>query len=390
MSACATSEGGCPAAADRIGERRTQEGVAARRLDHSQPDAASRNCRPPRADAHTTLPSTPHDHLFRRVFSVPEHAEGELRSVLPADLVARVDWSTLALVPGTFVDTAAGAIEADLLFTVELEGRRAFVYVLLEHQTTSDPRMPLRLLRSMVRIWERHFEEHRDARAVPAILPVVVHHSAAGWTSARSLTELYDLPPSLLAVVGRHLPAFEIVLDDISLADDTALRSRTMTALGRVTLFSLARSRSSEDFVAELSRWSDALAEILDAPSGVAALRTLVSYALVTTETHPEQLRRLATQLGPKAEEAFMTGADILRAEGFQRGIEQGIEKGIERGIEKGRLEGSVELLLGLLAARFGELPEGVVRRVRGATAEDIERWARRVLTEATLDGVLG
>ncbi len=167
-----------------------------------------------------------------------------------------------------------------------------------------------------------------------------------------------------------------------------------MTALGRVTLFSLARSRSSADFAAELSRWSDALAEILGAPSGVAALRTLVSYALVTTETHPEQLRRLATQLGPKAEEAFMTGADILRAEGFQRGIEQGIEKGIERGIEKGieqgRLEGSVELLLGLLVARFGELPEGVARRVRGATAEEIERWARRVLTEATLDGVLG
>ncbi len=306
--------------------------------------------------------------------------------MLPADLVARVDWGTLALVPGTFVDTAAGAIEADLLFTVELEGRRAFVYVLLEHQSTSDPRMPLRLLRSMVRIWERHFEEHRDARAVPAILPVVVHHSATGWTSARNLTELYDLPPSLLAVVGRHLPAFEIVLDDISSADDAVLRSRTMTALGRVTLFSLARSRSSADFVAEFSRWSDALAEILDAPSGVAALRTLVSYALVTTETHPEQLRRLATQLGPKAEEAFMTGADILRAEGFQRGIEQGIE----RGIEKGRLEGSVELLLGLLVARFGELPEGVVRRVRGATAEEIERWARRVLTEATVEGVIG
>jgi hypothetical protein len=33
-------------------------------------------------------------------------------------------------------------------------GGEALVYVLLEHQSTFDPRMPLRLLQYLVRVWE--------------------------------------------------------------------------------------------------------------------------------------------------------------------------------------------------------------------------------------------
>ena len=36
-----------------------------------------------------------------------------------------------------------------------LDGRAAFVYVLIEHQSSPDPMMPLRMLRYVMRIWER-------------------------------------------------------------------------------------------------------------------------------------------------------------------------------------------------------------------------------------------
>ena len=48
--------------------------------------------------------STPHDALFKYVFSQPEHAASELLAVLPRELSARLDWTTLKLEPGTFVD----------------------------------------------------------------------------------------------------------------------------------------------------------------------------------------------------------------------------------------------------------------------------------------------
>jgi hypothetical protein len=42
---------------------------------------------------------SPHDRLFRGVFSQPEHAAGQLRSILPADVARRIDWSALRQLP---------------------------------------------------------------------------------------------------------------------------------------------------------------------------------------------------------------------------------------------------------------------------------------------------
>jgi predicted transposase YdaD len=47
----------------------------------------------------------PHDKLFRATFSNPENAAGFLRHHLDATLTLLVDWSSLALLPGSFIDS---------------------------------------------------------------------------------------------------------------------------------------------------------------------------------------------------------------------------------------------------------------------------------------------
>ena len=92
----------------------------------------------------------PHDSLVQTVFSDLENAAGELRSVLPAAVVDKLNWTTLKLEPGTFVDPELRDRHTDLLYSVELKGspspkpgrgkrgsaRRVFLYVLLEHQSS--------------------------------------------------------------------------------------------------------------------------------------------------------------------------------------------------------------------------------------------------------------
>jgi len=51
----------------------------------------------------------PHDHLFRAVFSEPEHAEGLLRAALPARLARQIDWTTLRPLRSSIVDDALHA-----------------------------------------------------------------------------------------------------------------------------------------------------------------------------------------------------------------------------------------------------------------------------------------
>lgn len=65
----------------------------------------------------------PHDALFRWAFSQREHAVGLLKAALPELAeVARMDFGTLRLEKGSFVDGALRSRHSDLVFSVRLAG----------------------------------------------------------------------------------------------------------------------------------------------------------------------------------------------------------------------------------------------------------------------------
>ena len=96
-----------------------------------------------------------------------------------------------------------------------------------------------------------------------------------------------------------------------------------MTALGRLALLCLSRSRR-EELVSVLERFLDRAREVLNASNGVAALATILSYIYEVTETPPERVHQLVQRLGQRGEEANMTAADILRQEGKAEGKVEG------------------------------------------------------------------
>jgi predicted transposase/invertase (TIGR01784 family) len=322
--------------------------------------------------------SSPHDALFKYVFSQPEHAAPELRAVLPSELSARLDWASLELQPTSFVDERLTGREADLLFTIRCEGHAAFLYVLFEHQSTNDPLMAFRLLRYLVRIWEAVLVEGPGRQRLPAIIPVVVHQSSSGWTAATDLRKLIDLDSETLALVGAYVPEFRFVLDDLSRADDAALRGRSLTAVAAAGLMLLSRGRSAAKLLDELRRWMDVFGQVAQAPSGVEALSALLEYAFRVGDVLPEELRELALQLGPAAHEAYMTAAERLIAEGEARGE------------ARGEAKGKAELLLRQLGLRFGVLSDATREQVLHAPSARLDVWAERVITAQSLDEVLG
>jgi len=133
--------------------------------------------------------------VFRRIFGVPENAASQLRAVLPPDLAGRLDLGQLTPVPASFVDEALKWRYSDLLFTAPLDGRDAYVYLLVEHQSSADPLMAFRMLRYVTRIWDRHLRDRPRARQLPAVIPLVVHHGRGRWASPVQLLDLIDLDP---------------------------------------------------------------------------------------------------------------------------------------------------------------------------------------------------
>ena len=69
-----------------------------------------------------------------------------LKTHLPADLCALVNFNALELQPRSQPNSVRRESIVDVLFKTQIEGNEAYVYLLLEHQSTPDPLMSFRVL----------------------------------------------------------------------------------------------------------------------------------------------------------------------------------------------------------------------------------------------------
>lgn len=77
------------------------------------------------------------------------------------------------------------------------------------------------------------------------------------------------------------------------------------------------------------------------------------------------------------------------KALGESKGEAKGKAKGKAEGKAEGKLAGERALLLRLLNAKFGAVPDTAVAKVMSADAAMIERWSLKLLTARTLKGAL-
>jgi len=325
------------------------------------------------------MSSAPHDALFKAVLGQPEHARAALRAVVPAALAEALDWQTLTLRPGSFVDAALTHQHTDLLYSATWrDGGEALVYLLFEHQSTppTEGLMAFRLLHYQDRIWERWRADHPKAKTLPMILPIVMYHGVTPWSEPRSFDALLDVPPGVRSAVEPYLVRFTYVLYDLSAIPDDELRDGAMTALVKLVTMCFKHARRGKDFVQILGRWMDVAREVARAPNGLQALAPVMRYILEVNEhVAPEALQALLERdIGPEAKDIVVTAGQQL------------IEQGRQEGRQEGRQQGFQEVLLRLLRLRFGaQVDTQVEQRILTASVEQIETWSMRMLSAATL-----
>ena len=337
--------------------------------------------------------------MFHFFLDRPEDRRGLLSLALPRDLCARMDWSTLRLEPGSFVDEELADHYSDVLLSVKLGDEPALVYLLLEHKSTLRHDVAYQLFRYVSLIWRR-CAQSGDGKQVPfrlpAVLPIVLYHGARPWSSPRELVELVALEPELRASLASAIPSFRYYLLEVN---EAALEQvQQFSHVGQLIWLLLAY-RSAVDAERLLQRFPELFAAALRS-EGAESLRPVLRYTLQVTKLGVDRLRSIwLASLDAETREYVMSELmEILdraireqwEADALERGLERGLEQGLERGLEQGRVEGQAALLLEVLAARFGELPEAQCSRVRAADEASLRAWALRALTAATCDEVFG
>ncbi len=74
--------------------------------------------------------------------------------------------------------------------------------------------------------------------------------------------------------------------------------------------------------------------------------------------------------------------------EGLREGEARGLERGVTQGREEGLREGQQRLIAQQLEAKFGPLSAETLSKLQDGTQEELDTWAKRLLTAASLDEV--
>ena len=348
------------------------------------------------------LTPTPHDALFKGIFSNPQHAASLLRNLFaqsPATspLLDKLDLSALTPLSPELVDKSLRTRQADLLFSVPFKRaqphdeplKQAVLYLMMEHLSSFPFRfICMHVLGRMLRFWEGLVQQNPDLPALPVIVPVLIYHGQQPWRHGTQFAHEFDLP-----VDAQHrifLPDFSIMLKDLQSLDAQQIQSQDMDLSAKTALGMLKLPKELPLLEKQLPQWNQPM-EALRSEQHVEDLQMMLNYVIhqmVTRGLNVEQAReRLAELLSPPLRSDMISLAQALENKGEQRGL----QLGIRQGKAEGEARGKAQAVLAVLRARGFHPTSSEQKQILGCTElSKLEQWVRRAATVSTLSEVFG
>ena len=136
--------------------------------------------------------NAPHDELTKKALENPIAAIELLDEYMPAEFKAHIDLSTLKVEKESYVEDSLKKRLSDIVYSIKTkDDDQAFIYCLLEHQSSSDHWIALRLWQYSLLLCERH---KKKKNKLPLVLPMVLYNGQKKYTAPRNIWQLFDNP----------------------------------------------------------------------------------------------------------------------------------------------------------------------------------------------------
>jgi len=320
----------------------------------------------------TKIPQA-HDLFFKVLLSRPERAGTLLWENLPEEIAMSLSEKLPELVPGSFVEERLRAHRSDRLYRVEtVNGKTAFLYVLIEHKSTPDEKVGWQLLKYMGEILRQWEKDNPDWKYLPAIVPFVFYHGAEAWKTPNEFLHLVDAEEAWRPyLLNFRFPVLDLgKIPDKELSEDRRLYPWLL-------VMKYATRTKQQMTIKEL------LVEALRAVPE--ELRPILHYLIQTYVYDEQTLRGIIREVQPEEEEKMISQ---FAQEIERKALLEGRQKGLLEGEARGEARGEAKLLLRQLFRRFQPLPNEISERVHGADPNTLEIWGDRVLDAKSLDEV--
>ena len=168
------------------------------------------------------------DRSGRWLLQNAEYVQG-LLEILDRTLAEQLDFRGLTPLNRTFLSETLRQQETDVIYSVPFKSEDRpnawLIYLLIEHQSSIDPTMQLRLLIYIAQIWDAQ-RQRWDAenvpisqRRLPLIVPILFYTGETTWDTPLSLTSIMDIPDELT----RFVPSFDTLFLSVKEADVSTL-----------------------------------------------------------------------------------------------------------------------------------------------------------------------
>ena len=276
-----------------------------------------------------------HDGFFRVAMSDLSVAKDLLKAHLPQKLVQQIDWDTLQITNKSYVDQQLRHFLSDMVYKCLLQGREAYIFLLIEHQSTPDPLMPFRVLKYDVMICDEHIRQgHKE---LPLIANLVLY---SGKKSPYPYSlDIYDCFQE--ADMAREMMFKPLQLVDLGQESEAELATH-----GKADMLELLLKQSQQEtFVDWVEKATELLQTLFDRDYWESGLRYMFDRE---RQVEGEELAKKLELITPSKKEEIMHTVQTIGEKreliGEKRGIQLGEKRGEKRGVKLGKQETQREM----------------------------------------------
>ena len=154
-----------------------------------------------------------------------------LETYLPESFKNIVNIKSVLIAPKSYIKPNLKKSFSDIVYKLKTKDQKqAFIYVLLEHQSRSDPTMPLRLWEYMLRLVRNHLNK-TGGEELLLTYPVVLYNGASPYNAPRNLWDMFKDP-----ILAKEFLTKDHKLIDLQSEADEGIQKKNHIALLEYTM----------------------------------------------------------------------------------------------------------------------------------------------------------
>ncbi|WGM03661.1 Rpn family recombination-promoting nuclease/putative transposase [Arsenophonus nasoniae] len=277
---------------------------------------------------------TPHDAVFKQFLSEKETAKDFFDIWLPDEIKSLCDLDSLKVESGSFIDSEMKNYQSDILYSFSTKKGSGYIYVLIEHQSTSDKLMAWRLMCYSMSAMQKHLESgHKE---LPLVFPILFY--CGDKSPYPYSTDWLD------CFSGRDI-AEKIYTKPFKLVDVTTLDDDEIMQHKRMALLELIQKHIRRRDMTELL---DSIVKLLSY-NYYTDNQVITMFNYLIQEGNAQKPMEFITEIAKQSEKhegALMTIAQQIEEIGIQKGRIEGIQEGIQKGKIEAQLEIAKQMLI--------------------------------------------